>query len=230
MSRTRSEPMADSRDMYVIHDMFRREFAAIPALVGAVAEADAARLAIVADHVEWMVAFLHAHHEGEDLLVWPKLLARAPAETEALIHTMESQHDGLDHALKDLEARSRHWRATGTAAERDAVAGAASDLLGRIAEHLDLEEREVLSLIDAYLTDREWKAIGGAGLKKFSFGELKVSFGMILNEAGPEQVRIMRETIPRVPWTVFAFVGPRAYAKYAERLHGAEVSVHAVAA
>jgi len=68
---------------------------------------------------------------------------------------------------------------------------------------------------------KEWKAIGGAGLKKFSFAEFKVSFGMILNEARPEQVQIMKDTIPRVPWTLFAFVGPRAYVKYAARLNSA---------
>ena len=226
MSKT--QPMADSRDMYVIHDMFRREFEAIPGLVSAVAVGDTARVAVVADHVEWMVEFLHAHHEGEDLLVWPKLLARAPAETNLLVHTMEAQHEGLDRALQDLAARAEGWRTTGTAVERDALAGAAIDLLGRIAEHLDLEEREVLSLIDKYLTDKEWKAIGGAGLKKFSFSQLKVSFGMILNEARPEQVQIMKDTIPRVPWTIFAFFGPRAYAKYAERLNGPVVSMPAI--
>ena len=33
---TKTLPMADSRDMLVVHDMFRREFRAIPGLVSAV--------------------------------------------------------------------------------------------------------------------------------------------------------------------------------------------------
>jgi hypothetical protein len=31
----------------------------------------------------------------------------------------------------------------------------------------------------------------------------------------------MRDTIPRLPWRLFSLVGPRAYARYAERLRGA---------
>jgi hypothetical protein len=33
----------------------------------------------------------------------------------------------------------------------------------------------------------------------------------------------MRNTIPRVPWMIFSLTGPRAYVKYAERLHAADV-------
>jgi hemerythrin-like domain-containing protein len=215
---TNSGPMADSRDMIVVHDMFRRQFGAIPNLVRAVQAGEGERVAIVADHVVWMTAFLHAHHEGEDLMVWPRLLERCPTETEPLIFTMEAQHHGLAEALDSLAAKAVRWRETAAVPQRDALADAATHLLDRIAEHLDLEERQVLSLIDRYLTEKEWKQVGGSGLKKMSFGQLKVAFGMILDHATPEQVQTMRDTIPRVPWTIFALVGPRAYAKYARRL------------
>jgi hemerythrin-like domain-containing protein len=211
--------MADSRDMIVVHDMFRRQFKAIPGLVSEVPEGDAAQVAIVADHVTWMTTFLHTHHEGEDLEVWPRLLQRLPGETDPLIYTMESQHEGLARALDDLAAQAAAWRKTSAVPERDALAEGATDLLLRIAEHLDLEERKVLTLIDRYLTEKEWKEVGGSGLKKMKFGQLKVAFGMILDGATPEQVSIMRHTIPRVPWMVFSILGPRAYVKYDARLH-----------
>jgi hypothetical protein len=136
---------------------------------------------------------------------------------------MEAQHKGLAQALDDLGAKAAGWRKTSAVQERDAVAGAATDLVLLIAEHLGLEEREVLPLIDTYLTEKEWKKVGGSGLKEMSFGQLKVTFGMILNDAGPEQVQIMRNTIPRVPWMIFSLTGPRAYVKYAEHLHAADV-------
>jgi Hemerythrin HHE cation binding domain len=169
---------------------------------------DGAQVAIVVGHVAWMVTFLHAHHEGEDLLVWPRLLERVPDEIDPLIYTMETQHAGLAQALDDLGAKAAGWRKTCAVPERDALAGAATDLLLRIAEHLDLEERQVLPLIDKYLSEKEWKQVGGSGLKKMSFGQLKVAFGMILSDASPEQVKIMRDTIPRAPWTLFSFTGP----------------------
>ena len=110
------------------------------------------------------------------------------------------------------------------------MAGAADDLLARIAEHLDLEERKVLSLIDKYLTSKEWDQVGASGLKKMSFAQLQVAFGMILDQATPEQVQIMRNVIPRVPWLMFSFLGPRAYVKYAARLQRATGSTVLAAA
>ena len=217
----KSQPMADSRDMIVVHQMFRRQFAAIPALVSAVPDGDPAKVAIVADHVTWMVAFLHGHHEGEDELVWPRLLERIPEETDPLILVMEAQHAGLAQALDDLGAKAADWRRTSAAPEREATAAAAADLLPRITEHLDLEELKVLSLIDRYLTQKEWTQVGSSGLKKFPFSELQVSFGMILDQTTPEQVTVMRDTIPRIPWLLFSFLGPRAYRKYTARLNGA---------
>lgn len=192
-------------------------------LVSEVPEGDGAQVTIVADPVVWMVTFLHAHHHGEDLFIWPKLLEHVPVKVDPLIFTMEAQHKGLAQALDDLGAKAADWRKTCAVQERDAVAGAATDLLVLIAEHLGLEEREVRPLIDTYLTEKEWKKVGGPGLKEMSFGQLKVAFGMILSDAVPEQVQIMRNTIPRVPWMIFSLTRPRAYAKYAERLHAADV-------
>ena len=100
----------------------------------------------------------------------------------------------------------------------------------RIAEHLDLGERKVLSLIDRYLTEKEWKEVGGHGLEMMSLGQLTVAFGMILSEATPQQAQIMRNTIPRAPWTLFSFIGPRAYVRYAARLRSADVSAVPAAA
>lgn len=225
-----TEHMADSRDMIVIHQMFRRQFKAIAGLVSAVPEGEPAKVAVVADHVTWMVTFLHAHHQGEDELVWPRLLERIPGGTDPLIYTMEAQHEGLAKALDAVAAQAADWRRTCAAAERDAVAGAADDLLARIAEHLDLEERKVLSLIDKYLTSKEWDQVGASGLKKMSFAQLQVAFGMILDQATPEQVQIMRNVIPRVPWLMFSFLGPRAYVKYAARLQRATGSTVLAAA
>ena len=109
------QPMADSRDMIVIHDMFRREFRAIPGLVSGVPEGDTARVGIVADHVAWMVTFLHAHHEGEDLHGLAPAARRVPAEIDPLIETMETQHAGLAMALDDLKAKGADWRTTSAA-------------------------------------------------------------------------------------------------------------------
>src|SRR4029453_8963633 len=86
------EAAADSRDMYAVHRVFRREFTNLPELIEAVADGDTRRAEVVAGHLEFLVVFLHPHHQGEDELVWPRLLSRGAAEISPLVHTMESQH------------------------------------------------------------------------------------------------------------------------------------------
>lgn len=83
------ERPADSRDMYMVHTMFRREFAEAPALARAVV--DQAELAArVSAHLVLVTRFLHGHHRSEDDVLWPKLLERSPQATRALVDTMET--------------------------------------------------------------------------------------------------------------------------------------------
>ena len=71
---------ADTRDMYVVHTMFRREFGLMAALVRGVTAGDTERAQIVAEHIELMNGVLHHHHAGEDKHLWPRLLGRGSEE------------------------------------------------------------------------------------------------------------------------------------------------------
>ncbi len=59
----------DTRDMLLIHRVIRREVGGLPGLFRATR--DRARAARVAAHASEMLDFLHAHHTGEDELLWP---------------------------------------------------------------------------------------------------------------------------------------------------------------
>jgi hemerythrin-like domain-containing protein len=216
--------MADSRSMTVIHDMFRREFSAIPDLVRAVPGGDRAQAALVADHVAWMVTFLHTHHETEDRLVWPVLLNRAPARSDAVIHTMQAQHLGLAQALDRLAATAFTWRTSSSVQDRNTVVEEAGDLLPRITEHLDLEERCALHLIDAHLTANEWRTVGEEGFGGMTFRQLQIAVGMILHDATPVKAAILRDAMPLAPWLLFSVLGPRAYLHHIERLGGSRAT------
>jgi hypothetical protein len=51
--------------------------------------------------------------------------------------------------------------------------------------------------------------------------KLPMIFGMIMKDADPEVIRGMLANAPLVPRLMLPFVGPRAYARYARRIHGA---------
>src|SRR5690348_2126234 len=101
-------PRPNTRDMLGIHQIFRDAFGCAPQLVGSVCNDHSDRVAAVAAYYANVLALLHAHHEGEDELIWPKLVERAPDDAD-LIERMQSQHAGLLDALTEAERRLSDW-------------------------------------------------------------------------------------------------------------------------
>src|SRR5690349_18724542 len=91
------EPLADVRDMYMAHTMFRREIG---------------RAAIVADHLRIVDTSLHHHHVAEDKHLWPQLIERVGEDAEPVVRVMEEQHGGLDKLLDEVRAGLAQWRGT----------------------------------------------------------------------------------------------------------------------
>ncbi|MEU7358046.1 MULTISPECIES: hemerythrin domain-containing protein [Streptomyces] len=68
------------------HAALRREFRLLPQLVRDVVPGDATRAAVVGAHADLVCRVLHTHHEGEDALLWPKLLDRGGEELVRRAH------------------------------------------------------------------------------------------------------------------------------------------------
>lgn len=155
---------ADSRDMYAVHIMFRREFTELPGLILAVSAGDRVRARIVAGHVELVTGLLHVHHGSEDVHCWPKLTARCPDDLSPVVGLMESQHQAVATLLQRVERENAEWRESAAAAVRDRLADAVAELKRPLNEHLEAEEKHMLPLIDRYLTADEWANVGNKGL------------------------------------------------------------------
>src|SRR4051794_18746758 len=80
MSELAAPVRPDTRDMVAVHAVFRQALATAPRIVGGASRTDRQHAANVASFYANLLAFLHVHHEGEDALLWPKLLERSPAE------------------------------------------------------------------------------------------------------------------------------------------------------
>ncbi|GAA0372758.1 hypothetical protein GCM10009530_23740 [Microbispora corallina] len=212
--------LADSRDMYVAHRVFRREFAAAPDLVRRVEPGDVSRARLIADHVAKLTHELDRHHQGEDRLVWPKLLERAPTEILPIVETMERQHKVLHDALVQVDTALDRWRPRADAGDRDALAAALDAMLPPLGEHLDTEERHVLPLIDTYITEAEWAQVAEEAVKDQPKKALLVNLGMALYDADPAHLEVVKGAMPPPVWFVVTRLGPRAYARYARRIHG----------
>ena len=99
---------ADTRMMGIVHDALRRDLARTrAALDGPLPEA---RRRALAAHMDWMMDFLHEHHEGEDAGLYPMVRAINPAAGE-LLDAMAADHARVDPAVAGARAAAARWAA-----------------------------------------------------------------------------------------------------------------------
>src|ERR1700734_3220889 len=108
MSEPAAAPRPDTRDMYAVHGVFRDTLGAAPALVGGIAPDDAERVALIANYYENILSFLHAHHNGEELLVFPLLRERCDG-VGALMDEMAEQHHEAMELLEQTKVALAAW-------------------------------------------------------------------------------------------------------------------------
>jgi len=196
MSDVSAPTRPDTDDMVRVHRVFRESFAIAPQVIGSVDPADSARVEAVATFYANLLAFLHVHHEGEDELLWPKLLERCPASDAATVHMASSQHQSILGSLEDAEARLREW-STDPSIDRGATLAAALVTLSvALTEHLDNEERTILPLAEEYISVEEWGQLPEHGLKNFRGDKLWLIMGLIREQMSPAQLAAMDEHMP----------------------------------
>lgn len=210
---TTGNPYADTRDMYVVHAAFRREFALLPALVRGVAAGEADRARIVADHTELLISFLHEHHSGEDAVLWPRLLARAPKEVDPVIHLVEGHHENIEALGGQVEVLLKTWGDGAAGADREELATVLERLTVALYEHMGLEEKLILPLCQRYIFASEWEQMVAEGAATLPPERVPVLLGMVMYEGGAD-------TLPADLVAAMGEVAPQAYAAYAERVHG----------
>jgi hemerythrin-like domain-containing protein len=210
----------DIRDMIVVHTAMLREFRLAPAAVLRVVAGDRRQTKIVDDHLALLCALLHHHHAGEDELLWPVLGPRLNDAQRALVDVAAAQHDGISRALSSVDDTRRRWAREADVGTATELAEALRSLHRLLTEHLEAEERNLLPLAAAYLTEEEWGAIGEAGASGIEKAAMLRVFGMFAYEGDPVVLASMLHTAPPPVRFLVPRLAPRAYARHARRVHG----------
>ena len=211
---------ADTREMYMVHTVFRREFGALPGLVRNVEAGDIKRSQVIGDHVDILSAYLYAHHHSEDVHLWPKLLERAPREIAPVVHLMEGQHENIERLNTKASEEVGAWRARPTAGSREAVSNVLDQLIRELVEHMRLVEQQTLPLAEKYITAAEWHAMASESGRAIPREKVPLVFGMTLYEANPEIIEKTLSELPPEARAVLEVQGPPAFASHSERVHG----------
>lgn len=214
------EVRADMREMHVVHTALRREYNLLPELVLGVNVGDAERAALVAEHIAFVNSILHRHHAGEDKHLWPRLLTRAAESLAPLVHTVERQHESIDKAMSELNSALTGWRPNPGPQNTVDVIDAIGFLLVRLEEHLQLEERELLPLIEEHITASEWNRMGDESGIDTPPEEGPLIFGMLMYEGDPGVLEDMIAHMPPEVASTLVEIAPAAYRDYCRKIHG----------
>lgn len=185
----------DTSDMVAVHRVFRESFGVAPQLLGSVPGEDAERVAAVAGYYADILAFLRVHHEGEDELLWPKLVERCPEDAD-LIRRIAGQHEGVLRALQTSETHLAAWQDEPTMDNAATLAAALITLAVGLGAHLDEEERVILPLAADHLTDDEWGALPAHGMQNFRGQRIWLVMGLIREQMTGAQRAAMDAHMP----------------------------------
>jgi hemerythrin-like domain-containing protein len=209
----------DVRDMAIVHRTFRAAYAEAARLVRDEPVPTPARVTFLADHIDFTVETLHIHHEGEDELLYPKLIERLPDRAQ-MTEEVEHEHELVKTALDSVAAACSTWRnhpSSDTAAEL----ASALDQLNAVAErHLDDEEQKIVPLAAVTLTQQEWDAIGEHAVAQIPRDKQPIAFGLILDPLDDTDRAHMKRVLPAPVRLLYPILIGRKWNKYAVELRG----------
>ena len=109
---------------------------------------------------------------------------------------MEEQHERVEHHTERLRAALGRWQAEARPAVTEEVASTLRRAPEALFEHLGEEEREILPLAARHVTQAEWDEIGQHGIAEMTKAQLPLMFGMILEEATPDEAAELYASVP----------------------------------
>ena len=207
----------DVRDMAIVHQTFRRAYDEAARLVRAAPTPSAERVTFLADHIDFVIATLHSHHAGEDLLLYPKLIERAPDQAPA-INEIDEEHKVISTALDTASAACRAWRQRPSPETGEALAGALESLNAVTQRHLDDEEQKIVPLAAVTLTQQEWSELGKHGFASIPRNKRPIAAGMLMEPLNEEDRAYMKKNLPAPVRILYPILIDRPYKRYAARL------------
>jgi hemerythrin-like domain-containing protein len=207
----------DVRAMAIVHRQFRRGYDEAARLVRAATSPSSERVTFLADHIDFGLALLHLHHEGEDELLYPKLIERVPDQA-SMTERVEHEHELIKTALGAASAACAAWRVRPSAETAEALAASLDDLNSITQPHLDDEEQKVVPLAAVTLTQQEWDEMGKHAVAQMAKNKRSIAFGMLLEPLDESDRVHMMKTLPAPVRMLYPLLIERPWKKYAATL------------
>lgn len=149
----------DSRRVFHLHAVFRREVGRGAGLVRAVAAGDRDGAQLVAARVRMVDNAVYRHNCAEDALLWPKLVGDKPSEADIMVDVMHRQHRALDAMSLGVQAAILAWEDEPTEHRRDMLADALDRISDAVGEHICATELFLVPLLERFLCAADWSDV-----------------------------------------------------------------------
>ena len=188
-------PLADATAMTRFHRIFREALGAVPRFVGAAPADDKHRAELVGSYYAEVLKLLHAHHEAEDLTIYPLMVERLPQHVD-VISRVNAEHEAVLGTLGSAEQAVVDWRADPSSSSRDAAVAALDALRPILLEHLDHEESDVVPLIALCINVAEWGEMSATAFQRFSGEKVWLVLGLIQEQLLARENATMEANMP----------------------------------
>jgi hemerythrin-like domain-containing protein len=211
-------PGVDTHDMVLIHRVIRREIGQLPRLFRAAA-GDPARSKIIGGHTREMLDFLHTHHTGEDLLLFPLLRERRVLDPE-LMDRMDAQHAQVNDAVVAINSELPAWTTSADAAAGERMAASIDTTMPTLIGHLDEEEQKLLPVVSVTLTQGEWDALAKHSMSAIPVTRRLVILGYITEETDDAERQKLMQAVPAPARLAYKLIGRRQFTHETTAIRG----------
>ena len=220
---TPEDAPADTQMMPIVHSALRRDLVRIRMVLGTPEAAQPRRRTALAEHVLWLMHFLHAHHSGEDEGLYPLVVRRNPVAAD-LVRTMDEDHGMITPAMDSLSAAAQHHLADPDSP--DELLARAIDGLNKVLNpHLEREEQVMMPVVSRSITDGEWRAWDEEfNLKPKGLLELAEEAHWVLDGLDEESSDHVRHVVPPLPRFILLKVLGGRYRRKRAKLWGDTVA------
>ena len=212
-------PLADATAMARFHRIFREALDAVPRFVGGAPPDDHDRADFVGSYYANVLKLLHAHHEAEDLTIYPLMVERLPEHVE-VINRVNAEHEVVLGTLGAAEQAVTDWRADPSGASRDATVAALTSLHTILLEHLDHEEAQVVPLIALCITVAEWGEMSATAFQHFAGDKVWLVVGLIQEQMLAHENATMEANMPPPVHDFWVDSGRAMFQEFVAELRG----------
>ena len=212
----------DTRDMVALHAALARALGDARGQISSVSDGDAERARRIADYLGEVFWLIHAHHDGEDELLYPLLAQRVPDGQETF-SKMDAQHLAVSSSIETAGRAAEQFGSSAALIDGRSAAGACEALLTVMTEHVNDEEETVLPIAARVIAPPEWGAMPAHALSRYPGDRVWLPFGLAF-EGMPGDIREgMLEHLPPPVSAMWLGGGSDAFATEMAAIRGGAV-------